>query len=108
MTLARLTCITSLLAALGALPCQAQPRGGAAAPPAASVTLSSGEVLKLDPGKAKITLRHTAIEHLGLPAMSMSFHVRDAALLDGLRVGDKVRFSADRIEGQFTVTRIER
>jgi len=70
----------------------------------AQTPTAAGEVTKLDkPGK-RITLKHGEIKNLDMPPMSMSFRVRDAQLLEGLAVGDRVRFVADRIDGQYTVT----
>jgi Cu/Ag efflux protein CusF len=40
--------------------------------------------------------------------MTMVFRVKDPAMLKAVKPGDKVRFDADRINGQFTVTTIER
>jgi Cu/Ag efflux protein CusF len=40
--------------------------------------------------------------------MTMVFRVQDPAMLKQVKVGDKVRFEADRISGQFTVTKIEK
>jgi len=42
-----------------------------------------------------------------MPPMSMVFQVRDPALLDKLKPGDKIRFSAEKLEGAFVVTAIE-
>jgi len=55
----------------------------------------------------KITLRHGPIPILDMPAMSMVFQVKDPALLDQVKAGDKIRFSAEKIGGQYVVTRIE-
>lgn len=35
------------------------------------------------------------------------FKATDPKMLDGLKEGDKVRFSADRVNGAISVTRIE-
>jgi Cu/Ag efflux protein CusF len=40
--------------------------------------------------------------------MTMVFRVQDPALLKKVKVGDKVKFDADRINGQITVTKIEK
>jgi Cu/Ag efflux protein CusF len=37
----------------------------------------------------------------------MVFQVKDAALLGQVKAGDKIRFSAEKIGGQYVVTRIE-
>ncbi|MBI5925991.1 MAG: copper-binding protein [Aquabacterium sp.] len=66
-----------------------------------------GEVIRIDQDAGKITLKHGEIKNLDIPAMQMSFRVSDANWLKTLQVRDKVRFSADKIGGQFTVTAIE-
>ena len=63
-----------------------------------------GEVTKIDSAQSKITLRHGEIRNLDMPPMTMVFRVADAKLLDGLTVGDRVRFTADRVSGTYTVT----
>jgi Cu(I)/Ag(I) efflux system protein CusF len=67
-----------------------------------------GEVKKIDLDAAKITLKHGEIKNLDMPAMQMSFRVTDPAWLKALQVGDKVKFSADKVGGQFTITAIEK
>jgi Cu/Ag efflux protein CusF len=42
-----------------------------------------------------------------MPAMTMVFQVKDPAMLDSVKAGDKVKFQAERIGGAFTVTLIE-
>jgi Cu(I)/Ag(I) efflux system protein CusF len=66
-----------------------------------------GEVKKIDVDAGKITLKHGEIKNLDMPAMQMSFRVANPAWLKTLQVGDKVKFSADKVGGQFTVTAIE-
>ena len=67
-----------------------------------------GEVKKIDMDAGKITLKHAEIKNLDMPAMQMSFRVTDPNWLKNLQVGDKVKFSADKVGGQFTVTAIEK
>ncbi|MBE2261800.1 MAG: copper-binding protein [Burkholderiaceae bacterium] len=80
---------------------------GAGASAGASV-MTDGEVRKVDKSAKKITLRHGPIQNLDMPAMTMVFQVPDAALLDGLAVGDKLRFHAEQQNGAFVVTRVEK
>ena len=42
-----------------------------------------------------------------MPGMTMAFRVRDAALLEKLQVGDKVKFKAERVGGAILVTEIQ-
>ena len=73
---------------------------------AASAALADGEVRKIDRAQGKITLRHGPIRSLDMPPMTMVFRVADAKLLDGLKDGDKIRFSAETANGAITVTSI--
>lgn len=84
---------------------QASTTGDHAAHHAAA--LADGEVRKVDRDAKKITLRHGPIGNLDMPPMTMVFQVKDAALLDKVKAGDKVRFSAEKVGGQYTVTGIE-
>ncbi|MGE5450335.1 MAG: copper-binding protein [Acidobacteriota bacterium] len=67
-----------------------------------------GEVKKIDIDSGKITLKHGEIKNLDMPAMQMAFRVANPAWLKSLQVGDKVKFSVDKVGGQFTVTAIEK
>ncbi len=67
-----------------------------------------GEVRKVDLETKKITLRHAPIPSLDMPAMTMVFQVRDPAMLEKLKPGDKVKFEAEKLGGAFTVTKIDR
>ena len=69
---------------------------------------TDGEVKKIDKEQGKVTLRHGPIKNLDMDQMTMVLRVQDAKMLDGLAVGDKVIFEADRINGQITITKIRR
>jgi Cu/Ag efflux protein CusF len=79
--------------------------GTAASAPAAART--QGEVRKIDKAQGKVTLRHGPITNLDMPAMTMVFRVADPKLLDTLREGDKVTFTADKLDAGITLTSIE-
>lgn len=76
------------------------------ATPAAALT--DGEIRKVDLENKKLTLRHGPLVNLDMPGMTMVFQVKEEAMLQGLQAGDKVRFAADKVDGKFTVVRIER
>ena len=65
------------------------------------------EVRKVDIGAKKITLKHGEIKNLGMPPMSMVFQMKDPSMLEKLKAGDKVQFTADNINGAMTVMSIE-
>jgi Cu(I)/Ag(I) efflux system periplasmic protein CusF len=70
--------------------------------------LVDGEVRRVDRDAKKITIRHGPLPQLDMPQpMTMVYQVRDAALLDKAKPGDKVKFEAEKIGGAFVVTTIE-
>ncbi len=78
-----------------------------AAPAAAGADMATGEVRKIDKNAAKLTLKHGEIKSLDMPPMTMVFNVKDKAVLDQFKAGDKVRFKAVNDAGKYTVTDIE-
>jgi Cu(I)/Ag(I) efflux system periplasmic protein CusF len=66
-----------------------------------------GEVVRLDPERAKIVLKHAPIQMVQMDAMTMPFKVKDAALLAPLKVGQKVRFEVLLHDGELIVQQIE-
>ena len=79
-----------------------------AAAQTASTEMAQAEVRKVDLDAKKITLKHGPIKNLDMPPMTMVFQVRDTALLDKLKAGDKVRFSAEQQQGAYVVTAVEK
>jgi Cu(I)/Ag(I) efflux system protein CusF len=74
---------------------------------ALAVEMSEAEVRKIDLGAGKITLKHGEIKNLDMPPMSMVFQVKDPSLLTKVKTGDKVRFTAEKINGAYTVLTLE-
>lgn len=72
-----------------------------------AATPTDGEVRKIDLEAKKLTLKHAEIKNLNMPGMTMVFQVKDPAMLTQVKTGDKVRFTAEKINGAFTVTTIE-
>ncbi len=70
--------------------------------------MADAEVRKVDKDAKKITLKHGPIKNLDMPAMTMVFQVKDAALLDKVAAGDKVRFTAEQQQGAYVVTAVEK
>jgi Cu/Ag efflux protein CusF len=69
--------------------------------------MTDGEIRKIDKAASKITIKHGDIKNLDMPAMTMVFQVRDAALLDKVKTGDVVRFHAESQAGTYIVTHID-
>ncbi len=74
---------------------------------ASASAMTDAEVRKVDKDAGKITLKHGEIRNLDMPAMTMVFQVKDKAMLDRVKAGDKVRFAADQIGGAYTIVQIE-
>lgn len=68
---------------------------------------TAGEVRKVDKAQGKLTLQHEAIANLKMPPMTMAYRVQNPAWLEGLKEGDKVRFDADKVNGQYTITALK-
>lgn len=64
-----------------------------------------GSVVSLDEKRGKVTLKHEEIKGL-MPAMTMEFPVKSPELLDGVRQGDRVRFTLNFQGGEFVVEKI--
>jgi Cu/Ag efflux protein CusF len=99
---------TVLAAALffAAAPSIAQ-QGQPAATQSAQAAFADAEVRKVDKSRGRITLKHGEIKSLDMPAMTMVFGVKDTAMLDQVKAGDKIRFAATNQDGKFTVTEIQ-
>jgi len=83
------------VAACYSIPAQAQEGSG------------SGEIRRIDAEAGKITIKHGAIAALDLPAMTLVYLV-ERALLAGLQPGDRVKFTARRVNGQYVVVEISK
>lgn len=79
-------------------------------PPAASAqALIDGQVTKVDESAGKITIKHGPLKKFDMEdGMTMVFRAQDPAMLKAVKAGDKVKFDADKINGQFTVMKIEK
>ena len=66
-----------------------------------------GEVTRINKDTQKLSIRHGPLPHLDMPAMNMVYAVKDPALLDNVKVGSKITFVAEKIDGTFTVLSID-
>jgi len=82
----------------------------AAAPPAiAQGELVDGQVTKVDESAGKLTIKHGPLKKFDMDdGMTMVFRAGDPAMLKAVKAGDRIKFIPERINGQFTVTKIEK
>lgn len=73
----------------------------------AASSMTEGEIRKVDKDAGKITIKHAELKSLDMPPMTMVFQVKDKAMLDQIKAGDKVDFVADKVNGKLTVVQIE-
>jgi Cu/Ag efflux protein CusF len=77
------------------------------AAPGVAANRTDGEVRRVDKATGKISLKHDEIKNLDMPPMTMVFGVKDPVMLDRVKAGDKVRFTAEKVGGVYVVTSIE-
>jgi Cu(I)/Ag(I) efflux system periplasmic protein CusF len=110
MTMKAIT-ITALLAALTApVAAQLNADDHSAHHPAAAASaadMTEGEVRKVDKDTKKLTIKHGEIKNLDMPPMTMVFQVKDAAMLDKVKAGDKIRFVVQKSDSGFVVTDLQ-
>ena len=68
-----------------------------------------GQVTKVDESAGKITIKHGPIKKFDMDdGMTMVFRAQDPAMLKAVKAGDRIKFETDKVNGQFTVTKIEK
>ena len=71
----------------------------------------TGEIINLDEVEAgKITIKHTSIPKLGIREDDKvtDFRPKDKGLFGRVKAGDKVRFTVEQINGELTITKLDR
>lgn len=74
---------------------------------AADLPQADAEVRRVNPAGQEITLRHGDIKNLDMPPMTMVFKVKDPTLLQNVKAGDKVKFTADKVNGAYTIMSLQ-
>jgi Cu/Ag efflux protein CusF len=75
----------------------------------AQSTLINGQVTKVDASAGNITIKHGPIKKLDMDqGMTMVFHAQEPDMLKTVKAGDKIKFDAESVNGQLTVTKIEK
>ncbi len=97
----------ALFAAVPAIAAQDHGAHHAAADAKAGDALADGEVKKVDKGAGKVTIKHGPLKTLDMPPMTMVFRVKDPAMLEKLKAGDNIKFKAEKVGGNFTVTEVQ-
>jgi Cu(I)/Ag(I) efflux system membrane protein CusA/SilA len=104
--LAAILAMTCLPAAYADERHAAMPQAASAAS-AKTNAMTDGEITKVDKATGRLVIRHGEIKNLAMPAMTMPFLVKDKAMLDHVKAGDKIWFAVAKINGRLTVTQIK-
>ena len=67
-----------------------------------------GQVSKIDKAGERITIKHGGLKAFDMPPMAQAFRVADAKMLDSVAVGERVRFTAEKAAGGYTLTALNR
>lgn len=79
------------------------------APTAFAQSLIAGQVMKVDQSAKKITIKHGPIPKLDMEEeMTMVYAAPDPKMLTAVKAGDKVKFEIEQVNGQYTLTKIEK
>lgn len=76
------------------------------AEPAAVLHEAEGQILAID--SQEVTLAHGPFKSLGMPAMTMTFALANPGLMQGLKVGDKVRVALSQSGNELRVQRLDK
>ncbi|AXF24564.1 RND transporter MFP subunit [Burkholderia pyrrocinia] len=68
--------------------------------------LTDAEVKKVDAASGMVTLKHGALENVGMPPMTMAFKAKDAAMLAQVHAGDKVKVRIEKVNGTLTIVKL--
>lgn len=72
-----------------------------------AMPLTDGVAKKVDQKSGRITLQHGEVSNVKMPAMTMSYRVKQVQQLESIHAGDKVRFAMDMVGDDYIVTHIE-
>ena len=71
--------------------------------------LVAGQVMRVDQSAKKITIKHGPVPRLNIEeGMTIVYAAPDSNMLKTVKIGDKVNFEAERVGGQYVLTKIEK
>jgi Cu/Ag efflux protein CusF len=73
-----------------------------------NAALTDAEVKNVDTASGMVTLKHGALENVGMPPMTMAFKTRDAAMVKQVHEGDKVKVRVENVNGTLTIVKMEK
>ncbi|MEX3634584.1 copper-binding protein [Paraburkholderia sp. BR14320] len=74
----------------------------------ANSALTDAEVKNVDTATGMVTLKHGALENVGMPPMTMAFKAKDAAMAKQVHEGDKVKVRVENVNGTLTIVKMHK
>ena len=104
---------SALIAALAVLAftsqrAQSQSTAPTKATAPASTEWVNGEITRIDAPRKRVTLKHAPIASIKMDAMTMPFKLKDVALIEGYKVGDKLQFTVTNDDGDLFITQVRK
>ena len=78
----------------------------ASASTSSNAALTDAEVKKVDAASGMVTLKHGALENVGMPPMTMAFKAKDAKMVKQIHEGDKVKVRVESVNGTLTIVKL--
>lgn len=70
--------------------------------------LANGTIKKVDRQTEMLTIEHGELKDVGMPAMTMAYKAKDAAMVTGVKEGEKVKFRLENLNGTYTITALKK
>lgn len=74
----------------------------------ANRAMTDAIVKKVDRATGMVTLKHGALENVGMPAMTMAFKAKDSAMVKQVHEGDKVKVRVENVNGTMTIVKLDK
>ncbi len=103
----RLAVLFCGLVLAAAVPAQSMPGMQHEATEHGTVHKGNGTLTKVDRGKSRATIKHDAVQSLKWPAMTMTFAVKDRALLERMQAGRQIEFRFVQQGRDYVITEVK-
>jgi Cu(I)/Ag(I) efflux system protein CusF len=70
------------------------------------VALTDAVVKKVDASTGMVTIQHGALTNVGMPAMTMAFKAKNAAMLKQAKEGEQVKVRVESVNGTMTIVKL--
>ncbi|VVE45950.1 RND transporter MFP subunit [Pandoraea aquatica] len=93
---------------MGNMAMSGKPAADASANANATAALTDATVKSVDASTGMVMLAHGAMTNIAMPAMTMAYKAKDAAMAKSVHTGDKVRVRVENVGGTLTIVRMDK